>query len=727
MVPLFLYKLLLHCLRAEYANNYRAFTHKILFAFYYLMEVKQIITTAFKSGKLERKTQNEIISALRLSPSYKKPIITALKSLSARGDIIKLHDGRYVTPEKAGAFQATVKAHPNGFAFLIPDGYAERENDFFVPAKHLRGALNGDKVLAVPVNRGGDEATVVKILSRGKTIVTGRLEKDGGRYFVFPDDRAYNALVLIPSTHLSGAVEGDKVVARLTNDKDRPCGKIVAILGKDGDMLTEEEAIIISAKLKTEFPERVEEAADEVAKAPIILGGRRDLRELLTITIDGDDTRDIDDAISLDVVDGKTRLGVHIADVSNYVKPNDIIDREAYERGTSVYFPDRVLPMLPKALSNGACSLNENEDKFAMTCFMYFDDNGKKLSYELCESVIRSDRRMTYNEVTDILNRGEQADESHPEIAPMLRQMAELTLKLEALRRKAGEVSLDVKEAHIYVNERGEIVIPYYERALSHRMIEQFMVSANESVASFALKAKVPFLYRVHERPSSEKVSLLYGFVSDLGITAKGNTEEAKPKDFQKILNAAKDKPYASVVSKIMLRSMQKARYCEENLGHFGLASGCYCHFTSPIRRYPDLFVHRILKILLQGGDAESTERFKSFAKAAAIATSERENVADKVERDVDDLYKVAYMEKHIGEEFDAVISGVTDYGIFAELANTVEGLIRFEHLPDDRYEFYPEKFLLKGKRHSYRLGDNVKIKVAGCDLGSRRIQFALV
>lgn len=683
--------------------------------------------TAFKSGKIERKTQNEIISALRLSPSYKKQIVTTLKSLAANGDIVKTRDGRFVTPEKAGAFQATVKAHPNGFAFLIPDGYAERENDFFVPAKHLRGALNGDKVLAVPVKRGGDEAVIVKIISHGKTTVTGRLERQGNRYFVFPDDRAYNALVLIPSAHLCGAVEGDKVVARLTFDKERPSGKIISILGKDGDLIAEEDAIIASAELRCEFPERVEEAADEVAKAPVVLGGRRDLRGLLTITIDGDDTRDIDDAISLDVVDGKVRLGVHIADVSNYVKPNDTIDREAYERGTSVYFPDRVLPMLPKALSNGACSLNENEDRYAMTCFMYFDDSGKKLKYELCESVIRSDRRMTYNEVTNILNGGEQADKDYPEIAPMLRQMAELTLKLESQRNKAGQVDLDVKEAHIYLNERGEIVIPDYERALSHRMIEQFMVSANESVASFALSKKVPFLYRVHERPSPEKVSLLYGFVGDLGITAKGNAEEAKPKDFQKILNAAKDKPYSTVVSKVMLRSMQKARYCEENLGHFGLASGCYCHFTSPIRRYPDLFVHRILKILLRGESAESAQRFKSFATAAAIATSERENVADKVERDVDDLYKVAYMESRIGEEFEAVVSGVTEYGIFAELANTVEGLIRFEYLPDDRYEFYPEKFLLKGKKSAFRLGDSVRVKVVGCDLGSRRIQFALV
>lgn len=691
------------------------------------MEIRQILINAFRSGKAEHKTQNEIVSLLRLSPSYKKQIISALRNMTASGEIIKTFDGRYVTPEGAGAFKATVKAHPGGYAFLIPEGCAERENDYFVPAKHLYGALNGDYVLAAPVRAGCDEATVVRVLRRGVRRVTGRLDMQSGRYFVFPDDRAYNALVLIPPKYLGGAAAGDKVVAQLSGETGRVTGKVMAILGKDGDFYAEEEAIIASAELRTQFPPYVEEAAEEAAKAPVTAVGRRDLRDIVTITVDGDDTRDIDDAISLEEADGKTRLGVHIADVSRYVKPRDCIDEEAYARGTSVYFPDRVLPMLPKALSNGACSLNENEDRYAVTCFMDFDENGNKLGYELCESVIRSDRRMTYNEVTSILADGERADSSYPQIAPMLRKMAELCLKLEALRGKAGEVNLEVKEAHIYVDECGEIVIPDCGRALSHRMIEQFMVSANESVASFASEKNAPFLYRVHERPSPDKVSILYGFVGDLGITAKGNAEEATPKDFQKILKAAEGKPFAPVVNKVMLRSMQKARYCEENLGHFGLASGCYCHFTSPIRRYPDLFVHRMLKLLLTGAGAEELNRYIPFSKAAATDASERENVADRVERDVDDLYKVAYMEKRIGEEYDAVISGVTESGIYAELPNAVEGVIRCENLPADRYDLIAEKFLLKGKKHSYRLGDGVRVKVAGCDLGSRRVQFVLV
>ncbi len=612
---------------------------------------------------------------------------------------------------------------------MIPDGKAERENDYFVPKKRLGGALDGDRVIAVPLKGTRDEATVVKIIERGRKLIVGRLETNGRAGYVIPDDRAFDADVFIPLDLINGANDGDKVVAEiLSYPKDRaPGGKIVEVLGEDGDFHTEEEAIIRSYNLRTEFPVYVEETAQKVAEQDVVLKGRRDLRELLTITIDGVDTRDIDDAVSLEKIDGGYRLGVHIADVSRYVKPNGCIDKEAYARGTSVYFPDRVLPMLPKALSNGACSLNEGENRYAMTCFMTFDQSGRKTGAELCESVIRSDRKMTYGEVTSILEKGVASDGEYPAIAPMLRDMQELCLLLEENRTSAGEVALDVKEAHIYVDERGEIVIPEYERQISHRIIEQFMVSANESVAELAERKKAPFLYRIHEKPAPEKASILYGFLRDLGVNAKGDINDARPADYQKILNEVADKPYSSVVNKVMLRSMQKARYSDENNGHFGLASECYCHFTSPIRRYPDLFIHRVLKDILHGELSETRTKYAASAKVAAIDTSERERQADAVERDVDDLYKLAYMSERLGEEYDAVISGVIESGIFAELANTVEGMIRFENLPADRYEYIPEKFLLKGTRHTFRIGDKIKIKVAGCDLGTRRVQFTLV
>lgn len=627
--------------------------------------------------------------------------------------------------KKSEEFRAKVKANPQGYAFLIPEGKAERENDFFVPKKHLEGALDGDTVIAVPVRGTDDEARVIKILERGRTRVVGVFQADRRAGYVIPDDRAFLSDVYIPLPLFGDAKDGDKVVAEITSyPRDKAVGgKIVEVLGTDGDFFVEEEAILRTYGYAASFPYYVEETAQKVAAERVSLDGRRDLRNLLTVTIDSVDTRDIDDAVSLEIVDGNYRLGVHIADVSHYVKLNGCIDKEAYSRGTSVYFPDRVIPMLPKALSNGACSLNEGEDRYALSCFINFDKRGNRLSSELCESVIRSDRRMTYDEVTSILD----GDGKCPEIAPMLRQMSELCLILENKRKEAGEVNLDVKEAHIYLNERGEIVIPDYERALSHRIIEQFMVSANECVAELAEKRIAPFLYRIHEQPAPEKASLLYGFLRDLGINAKGDTEDARPVDYQRILKQVEDKPFASVVNKVMLRSMQKARYSEENKGHFGLASACYCHFTSPIRRYPDLFVHRVLKCLLHGEDETAKAKFAPLSRLAAIDTSERERQAETAERDVDDLYKVAYMQERIGEEYDAVISGVIESGIFAELANTVEGFIRFETLPADRYEFYAEKFLLKGKNHTYRIGDRVRVKVAGCDLGTRRVQFTLL
>lgn len=315
----------------------------------------------------------------------------------------------------------------------------------------------------------------------------------------------------------------------------------------------------------------------------------------------------------------------------------------------------------------------------------------------------------------------------YADVAPMLREMEKLCLKLEKRRKAAGSIDLDVKEAHIYVNEKGEIVIPDYERSVSHRMIEQFMVSANESVAEFAFKRKAPFLYRVHEQPSPEKASTFFTFLRDLNVNPAGNVHDLQPKDFQKILNEVDDKPYASVVNRVMLRSMQKARYCEENLGHFGLASGCYCHFTSPIRRYPDLFVHRVLKKLLAGDDAGAKKAYAPIAREAGIDTSERERRADMAERDVDDLYKVVYMQDKIGEEFDAVISGVTNFALFAELPNTIEGIMRLETLPQDSYAFIEEKFMLKGIKHTFKIGDPIRIKVAGCDYGNMRVEFVPV
>lgn len=692
------------------------------------MNIRDIIIKKFNSGELAFADERHIFAALNLHPAERKQIKKILSRLEDDGIIMRDNQGGYATPEQLGAFTGTVQGNERGFAFIIPDDRQARPNDFFVPRRSLSGALNKDRVLAAHRRGTEDEAYVIKILERGMKRVVGTFEKDRRAGYVIPDDRKFDSDVYIPLSLCGNAKAGEKVVAEITSYPEGKMvgGKIVEILGESGDFYTEELSIIRSYGLNETFPASVERAAVEASRQPIISGNRKDFRNLLTITIDGEDTRDIDDAVSLEMRGDKYILGVHIADVSNYVKFGGKIDREAYDRGTSVYFPDAVLPMLPKALSNGACSLNEGEDRYAMSCIMTFDKRGKKLKSEFYESVIQSDRRMTYTAVTAVLDGDKDACEKYAEIAPMLKNAQALCLALEERRKNAGSVNLDVKEAHIYVDEKGEIVIPDYERSISHRIIEQFMVAANESVAQFLQSRNVPCLYRVHEKPSPEKANAFFSFLRDLGINARGDAEDVKPCDFQRVLNGVEDKPYASVVNRVMLRSMQKARYCEENLGHFGLASECYCHFTSPIRRYPDLFVHRVLKLVLNGEQDAAKRQFSPIARDAAADTSERERRADMAERDVDDLYKVVYMQDKIGQEFDAVISGVTNFALFAELPNTIEGVIRLETLPQDNYAFVEEKFLLKGVNHSYKIGDPVRIKVAGCDYGNMRVEFVL-
>lgn len=688
------------------------------------MTIKERLIKKISDGELAFKDERQIFIKLNVRPSQKKAVISALCELESDGEILRDRQGGFATPEQLGAFTATVQGNERGFAFLIPD---DGSDDCFVPRRSLCGALHKDRVLAARRRGTEDEAYVVKILERGMKRVVGTFERDRRAGYVLPDERKFDSDVYIPLSLCGGAKVGDKVVAEITGyPKDKPVGgKVVEILGESGDFYVEEDAIIRSYGLYEEFPSAAVKQAEEAAKMPVILGKRRDLRNLTTVTIDGEDTRDIDDAVSLTREGKNYILGVHIADVSEYVKSGGATDKEAYRRGTSVYFPDRVLPMLPKALSNGACSLNEGENRYAMSAVMTFDENGKRLKAEFCESVIISDKRMTYTEVTDIVEGGKTA--VNPDICRMLCEMRELCLLLEKRRKAAGEVNLDVKEAHIYVDEKGEIEIPDSERSISHRMIEQFMISANEAVAEGLKKRGAPCLYRVHEKPAPEKASSFFSFLRDLGVNAAGDVSDIKPSDFKKILESVEGKPYADIVNRLMLRAMQKARYSKENIGHFGLASDCYCHFTSPIRRYPDLFVHRALKLVIRGEVEEAKRLYENIAAETAKDASEREVNAERAERDVDDLYKVAYMSERIGEEYDAVISGVTNFGIFAELPNSIEGIIRVDALPRDGYAFIEEKLLLKGAFHSYKIGQSVRVKVAGCDYSSMRVQFVMV
>ena len=619
-------------------------------------------------------------------------------------------------------FTGVVHGNERGFAFITPD---DGGKDFFVPRRAVCGAFDGDKVLAAHVKGTDDEAYIIKILERNKSAVVGTYAREFNRAYVFPDDTR-KPTIYIPAAFAGGAKGGEKVVCEITSyRKDKsPAGRVIEILGEEGDVLAEEASIIRAYGLEEEFPVGVLIEAEDVSREKVTLGKRRDFRNKLIITIDGADTRDIDDGVSLEREGENFVLGVHIADVSHYVKLGTELDKNAYSRGTSVYFPDRVLPMLPKELSNGACSLNEGEDRYAMSCVMTFTPDGERLSYEICESVICSAHRTTYAEITAVCEKDPVICAKYGDFVAVCEDMKTLCLALEKRRERLGCVTLDVKEAHIYVDEKGEIVIPSAERTISERMIEQFMISANEAVAEFLQKKSAPCLYRVHESPAEEKAGTFFAFLRDLGINAKGDAGDLEPMDFQRILKSAEGKPFYSVVNKVMLRSMQKARYSDENLGHFGLASDCYCHFTSPIRRYPDLFVHRSLKKILQSGKADKL--YAKIARDAGADCSARERIADECERKVDDLYKLAYMADKIGEEFDAVISGVTSFGIFCELENTVEGMVPLEDLPADEYEFFQEKYLLKGAKHAYSLGAKVKITVSDCDLGRMRVLFKL-
>ncbi len=623
-------------------------------------------------------------------------------------------------------FTGTVQANERGFAFIVPDDREKFNKDFFVPRTSLGGAYNGDKVLAVHVHGTKDEAKIIKIIERANTTVVGTFEKFGKTAKVYPDNIKLPK-ISIPLPLALNAKNGDKVLCEITAfpTKGLPRGKVVEKLGKSGDFDAEELSIIRAYGLNEQFPEQVIIEAETVAKRRISADGLLDLRDKIIFTIDGEDTRDIDDAVSLEMTGDKFVLGVHIADVSRYVGLKTEIDREAYGRGTSVYFPDRVLPMLPKALSNGACSLNEGEDRYALSCIMTFDKNGKRTHCKIAESIINSTHKMTYHDVTAICGGDKKLCQKYSDIVSTVFDMQKLCLILESKRKANGNVELAVNEPKIYIDENGEIVIKNGARGISERMIEQFMIAANEAVAEFLIQHDAPCLFRIHEIPSPEKGEMLATFLKDLGIRHTFDAENITPHDFQNILKSVEDKPYASVVNKVMLRSMQKARYHDVNAGHFGLASQAYCHFTSPIRRYPDLFVHRSVKAVLHG-DVKALRKYATLIKYAGAECSAKERNADEAERSVDDLYKVVYMYDRIGEVYDAVVSGVTNFGIFCELENSVEGLIDIDTLPDDYYEFFAEKFLLKGKKNSFRLGDKVKIRVDGCDFGRMRIMFSL-
>ncbi|MBO5458202.1 MAG: ribonuclease R [Clostridia bacterium] len=695
------------------------------------MNAKQSLFSAFEEGGLAGKTATEILKILNIPYREKKRLTDLLDELVEEGRLFQNDGGRYGTMEQLGLIKGTLRGHERGFAFLVPEDKDAYPNDFFIPHVGLHGALHGDTVLIERVfNRSDDEGAVVKILERGYSTVVGTFRRDRRAGVLIPDEKKLATEIYIPLSACANIPNHVKAVAKITSYPHGKCpgGEIVEVLGDEEDFFAEELSIIRSYGLREEFPPKVEREANRQAARLITeeeISKRRDLREKIVVTIDGADTRDIDDAVSLEKDGDEYLLGVHIADVSHYVAYRSPLDLEAYERGTSVYFPDRVLPMLPKALSNGICSLNEGEDRLALSCLMRIDGKGVVKDSEIVETVIRSSHKMTYDEVDKILDGEEAVCKKYALVKDMVCLFGELTHILQATREKKGSISLDVKEAKILFDGE-QIVIPDYRRTFSHQIIEAFMVLANETVAAYMQSIEAPFVYRIHEKPSVEKAVAFQTFAKTLGLKARFQTDDVKPYDYQNLLKAAEELPIFSVLNRTMLRSMQKARYSPDNEGHFGLASKCYCHFTSPIRRYPDLCIHRIIKFIINGGYGEACDRFGDFVKDAAKQSSERERKATDAERDVDDLYTTMYMSDHIGEEFDGVISGVTSFGLFVELPNTIEGFIPIETLYG-QFVYDEPRFRLVGKTESYTIGQSVRVKAVDVDFERRRTEFRLL
>ena len=626
-------------------------------------------------------------------------------------------------PAIAGVYQATSR----GFGFFVP---ADGGEDCFVPPRWEGGAWHGDQVLARITDEdegeGRQVARVTAVTLRANRVVTGALSRQGRQLWLRPDsDKLPSPIRVTGKT--GGARAGDKASLTMVSygggDKP-PMGTLQQTFGRDGTRAAATQAILYQYDISPDFPQPVLDQAEAVPQAvcPKALAGRLDLREETIITIDGESAKDLDDAVSL-TRDSRGRwvLGVHIADVSHYVPQNSPLDQEAWERGTSVYFADQVIPMLPPALSNGICSLNPQVDRLTLSCIMTLDEDGVVVDHSIAKSVIRTAHRMTYADCNALLEGGQpQLEETYADILPMLRDMAALSAKLERRRRLRGSLDLEGSESYICCNERGEPVdIQLRRQGVSEAIIESFMLAANETVAQHLFQEKSPCVYRVHESPSQDKTDALRTMLSPLGYDLR----EADGFSLQKLLDQARGKPEAPAVSMMVLRALMKARYDTRNLGHFGLAAPYYCHFTSPIRRYPDLMVHRILTALLEG---RPTGPLTPAAAQAAVQSSQRELAAQSAEREIEKRYMAEYMAAHLGEAAWGAVSGVTRFGLFVALANGVEGMLPLEALPGGRYDYDEAHMLLSGPEGRYCFGMPLQVVCVRADPGSGQIDFQL-
>lgn len=678
----------------------------------------------------------ELAILLQVPKDQRKELKAIMDSLEAEGKVHVSKKGKY-TKGEAKRIVGTYQAHARGFGFVVVEG---EDDDIFISEDDTNGAFHGDQV-EVTIKSAPDgkrrEGKVVRILSHGTTRLVGYFQKNKNFGFVVPDNQRFIKDVFVPLERSKGAVTGHKVVVELTKyggDNKKPEGKIVEIIGHVNDPGTDIMSIVKGYDLPIEFPEKVLNQAERVAKdvSTADMAGRMDIRDWQMVTIDGEDAKDLDDAISLTKEGENYKLGVHIADVTNYVQEKSALDREAYKRGTSVYLVDRVIPMLPHILSNGICSLNEGEDRLALSCIMTINDKGNVVDYKIAETVICVDRRMTYTSVKKILEEQDEEEcKKYEEFVPMFQMMEKVAGILREKRKKRGSIDFDFPETKMVLDEQGKpIELKPYDRNVATKIIEDFMLLANETVAEHYFWQEIPFVYRTHEQPDEEKIQKLAIFINNFGHSMHIANNAVRPKEIQKLLVKVEGTNEEALISRLALRSMKQAKYTPENTGHFGLATTYYCHFTSPIRRYPDLQIHRIIKEDLRGRMNENRrEHYEKIFPEVTKQCSERERLAEEAERETIKLKKVEYMEEHIGEVFEGVISSITKWGIYVELPNTIEGLVHVTNMHDDHYDYIEERFEMVGEhtRKVYKLGQTVYIVATGTDRLQRTIDFEFV
>lgn len=684
--------------------------------------------------------KEELAVIFDIHPAEMPMFYNFLDELEEDGYIGRTKKGKIMSLNQMGLFVGKFVSHRKGFGFVESD--EEYTQDLFIPADNVNTAMHNDRVIAEIVTTATDdrraEGKIIKVVKREVTEVVGLFQPSKNFGFVVPDNKKFNQDIYIPKKFFSGAKENDKVVVEITvwpSEDRKPEGKIIEVLGQKGERGVEIDSIVKAHGLPEEFPKKVLDEAEFVA-VPIPeeeIQRRFDIRDLKTFTIDGEDAKDLDDAVSIEKLsNGNFKLGVHIADVTHYVREKSKLDKEALKRATSVYLVDKVIPMLPKTLSNGMCSLNPFEDKLTLSIFMEINDKGEVVKHDIYESVINSKARMTYTEVSDILEKDDPLlKKTFSHMVDEFKMSEELARILMKRRERRGSIDFDFPEAKIILNKDGEVVdIKHYERRISNRIIEEFMLISNETIAEHYFWLGLPFVYRVHETPSAEKMEQLSKFVATFGYTIKGDLEDVHPKALQAIVENIKGKREEEAISTILLRSLKQARYEPTCLGHFGLAAKYYCHFTSPIRRYPDLQIHRIIKEQLNNKiNQKRQDQLSNIVEYASTQSSERERAAELAERDVHDYYKACYMADKVGQEFEGTISSVTNFGMFVELENTIEGLVRLANMADDYYIYDDMTYTIIGERtkKTFRIGDPVRIRVDRVNVDFREIDFELL